>query len=124
MTQDLEIFLRDKYKDLSYSHSGCNDSWFTIIDSALHCIQHHLNYVKPEFRNDFSLTQIKSKFAGLRIYVSITDDYIDGIISMAFTMSMKTCEKCGSTKNTEQIRVGNWLWTLCETCKNKANEEK
>ena len=54
--------------------------------------------------------QIKSKFASLRIYTDITNDYISGVIDMAESLSLITCEVCGSHGKTYTI---GWHTTLC-----------
>lgn len=60
-------------------------------------------------------TQVKEKFAGLRFYYSGGDDYIDGVVSMAESMSYRTCEECGAPGTSTQ---GGWVRTLCEEHKN------
>jgi hypothetical protein len=62
-------------------------------------------------------TQIKEKFGTLRVYTNFTDDYCDGVITMAESMSARTCEECAQPgKQT----VEGWIKTLCEEC--EANE--
>ena len=57
-------------------------------------------------------TQVKEKFGGLRFYFSGGDDYIDGVVALAESMSYRTCEVCGApgTSNSE-----GYIQTLCET---------
>jgi len=65
----------------------------------------------------FRVDQIKEKFGGLRFYYSGGDDYIDGMVSMAESMSYTICESCGTTEN-----VGNtkgWIYTCCKSCYDK-----
>lgn len=59
--------------------------------------------------------QVKEKFGGLRFYFSGGDDYIDGIVDMAESMSYRTCEKCGAPGTATE---GGWIQTLCEEHKN------
>jgi len=64
----------------------------------------------PEFQ------QIKEKFGTARIYHSsglTGDDYIDGLIAMAESMSETTCEECGNVGKTGN-HGGNWIKTLCD----------
>ena len=61
--------------------------------------------------------QVKEKFGTLRFYYSGGNDYIDGMVTMAETMSSVTCEECGNPGST--LGCG-WLTTLCE----KHAEEK
>lgn len=60
-------------------------------------------------------TQVKEKFGGLRFYYSGGDDYIDGVVAMAESMSYRTCEECG---NPGTSTSGGWIRVLCEEHKN------
>ena len=63
----------------------------------------------PEFQ------QIKEKFGTARIYYNTEgqDDYIDGLVSMAESMSKTTCEECGNA-GTIGNHSGGWIKTLCD----------
>jgi hypothetical protein len=60
-------------------------------------------------------TQVKEKYGTLRFYFDGGDDYIDGIIAMAESMSARTCEVCGAPGTSNG---GGWIRTLCEEHKN------
>lgn len=55
--------------------------------------------------------QVKEKFGTLRLYTNHVDDYIDGVINMAESMSGKTCDACG---NPGELRGGGWYYTACD----------
>jgi hypothetical protein len=55
--------------------------------------------------------QVKEKFGTLRFYYSGGDDVIDGMVSIAESLSAVTCEECGSPGST---RDGGWIRTLCD----------
>jgi len=55
--------------------------------------------------------QVKEKFGTLRFYCDGGDDAIQGMISLAESMSARLCEECG---NRAQTRGGSWIRTLCE----------
>lgn len=55
--------------------------------------------------------QVKEKFGGLRFYVNGGTDGIYDMISMAESMSVVTCEECGSPG---RRRRGGWIRTLCD----------
>lgn len=55
--------------------------------------------------------QVKEKFGGLRFYVSGGDEYIDGMITLAESLSMRTCEECGSPG---KRRGRGWIYTACD----------
>lgn len=69
----------------------------------------------PEPIQQVVAIQVKEKFGGLRFYYSGGDDYIDGVVAMAESMSYRTCEECGVPGTTTQ---GGWIRTLCEEHKN------
>lgn len=65
-------------------------------------------------------TQIKEKFGTLRMYTTHIDDYIDGVISMADSMSCCTCEVCGVPGGRTK---GGWITTLCRRCSKEQGRE-
>lgn len=56
--------------------------------------------------------QIKEKFGTLRFYYNGGDPWVDGITSMADSMSGRTCEVCG---NVGKQNSRGWIRTLCKT---------
>lgn len=69
----------------------------------------------PEPIQQVVAIQVKEKFGGLRFYYSGGDDYIDGVVAMAESMSYRTCEVCGTPGTSPE---GVWIRTLCEEHKN------
>lgn len=63
------------------------------------------------------IDQIKEKFGGLRFYYTGGDDVIDGMTSLAESLSYKICESCGTTKGVGQ--TGGWIYTVCRDCLQK-----
>jgi hypothetical protein len=61
------------------------------------------------------ITDIKDKFAGLRIY-GYHNDKIQSIIDNAEKECENTCEHCGSTEDT-QIVGNRWIENLCINCR-------
>lgn len=55
--------------------------------------------------------QVKEKFGTLRFYYSGGDEVVRGMVSMAESMSARTCEECGSPG--KQVG-GGWITTLCQ----------
>lgn len=74
----------------------CEEGWHSIIKSVLLCIDRHLRF-SPERSSDnqFSISQIKQKMGGLRIYCVNSNSYIDGVIDLAEIMAYNTCEITG-----------------------------
>lgn len=55
--------------------------------------------------------QVKEKFGELRFYYDGGDGYIGGMVSMAESMSLVTCETCG---NVGKRINASWMYTACE----------
>jgi hypothetical protein len=87
------------------------DGWYGILRAACVLIdRHEKQRSEPQFR----FTQVKEKFGTLRLYNAGFDDYTDGVVEMAESMSAVTCEQCGDpgTQNKD-----GWISTLCEGCR-------
>jgi len=57
---------------------------------------------------------VKEKFGGLRFYVNGASSEQYAQISFAESLSLKICERCGSTKGISQTK--GWITTLCKDC--------
>lgn len=66
--------------------------------------------------------QVKEKFGTLRFYYSGGDDYIDGMVRLAESMSGSTCEGCGIPSKVES-RDG-WMSNLCPVCRDLREQER
>jgi hypothetical protein len=103
--------LRYYYKD----HLGWSD------EQVEEFVQRDLE--RKEFREEFRkpptqlvFTQIKEKYGTLRVYYSGGDDFCQGVIDMAESMSSVTCEDCGVPG---KAREGGWIRTLCDDCEHQ-----
>ncbi len=106
----------------------CGDGWYNIIDALCANIQGYItrtndwrerllkdnpyNNKIPDELPQVVAVQVKEKFGGLRFYVDRSDSVVDALISMAESMSYRTCEVCGSPGKS---RNGGWIRTLCDT---------
>jgi hypothetical protein len=92
----------------------CGDGWFNIINQLCQNIQHHIDWKNKEKEvvAQVVVSQVKEKYGTLRFYYSGGDDTIDGMVSMAASMSGVTCEECG---NIGEPNNGGWIKVLCET---------
>lgn len=70
----------------------------------------------PELIPQVTLDQVKEKFGTLRFYYTGGDDYIDGMVSLAESLTGVTCESCG---NVGERRGGGWVHTYCTPCEEK-----
>jgi len=91
-----------------YDRFECGPGWHPLIKDALTRIE-ALGNAK------LTVLQVKEKFGGLRIYLSLHSDETDAIINAAELEASRTCEECGSKENVE-LRGGGWLRTLCNHC--------
>ena len=98
-------------KDTAPMWIDCDEGWFDLIWKLCEDID---AVVKREGLTDFSVDQIKEKFAGLRFYVSGANQEVFDLIRKAEEQSYKICEKCGK-KGSMYIGFG-WYRTLCAKC--------
>lgn len=100
---------------------SCGDGWYTILDELCANIQNRIRNVnrnKPEEEHLVcEAVQVKEKFGGLCFYTYGGDDYIDGLISLAESMSYRTCSECGNPSTLNEKNRG-WIYTFCDSCKN------
>jgi hypothetical protein len=125
MNQELDKLLCEKYPKMMINRNRpmtettmywgfeCGDGWFNIIDKLMGNIQHYIDWKNrdSEVVNQVTVDQVKEKFGTLRFYYTGGDNYVQGLVSMAESMSSVTCDKCG---NSGELRKGGWLRTLCE----------
>lgn len=126
MEKELENKLYEKYpklfrqKDLSMQETclcwglECGAGWYWLIDNLCNCIQ---GYIDANDKSQVEFVQIKEKFGMLRAYIDNADEYTYGMISLAASLSYKTCEMCGST--TDIMHTKGWIKTICTDCQNK-----
>ena len=99
---------------------GCGDGWYSLIDTMCGNIKNQMDNVNRNKPGDKHLiceaTQVKEKFGGLRFYVQGSDDFIDGIIDLAESMSYRICSQCGNASTPNEKKRG-WIYTLCNNGK-------
>jgi hypothetical protein len=115
MTEQNTKILIEKYPTLFYENFcfDCEDGWFHLIDTLSRFIVAHSKEIQA--------VQVKEKFAGLRFYTDLSEDYVDGLIDIAEELSYDLCERCGSNNNVTINKVG-WRKALCEKCRNEESE--
>lgn len=124
-----ELFI-DKDKPVTQSLMAfgceCDDGWFELLNTLCFGISQHIRNGHYTHAPDaaYRFVQIKEKFGGLRVYDWAHDDYIDGMIWMAESMSYCTCEICGNSGALCETAGGYWVKTLCPACAEKNNYVK
>ena len=73
------------------------------------------NQVLVSFTSEAYISQIKSKFATLRVY-GIFSDKVQEIIKIAEEKCDNTCENCG-THGASHVMIKGWVTNLCIKCK-------
>jgi hypothetical protein len=97
-------------------------------------IPEHTNHVGPGWKSildqlhtdvvamdpGYEVSQVKQKFAGLRVYLTYSDQAkgnIEAVIRQAETVASRTCEECGSPGSVRSHPIrSHWYVTLCEVC--------
>ena len=123
MKKELQDKLYEKYpkifrqKDLPMTETclcwglECGSGWYTLIDKLCGYLQFHIDHNKhPQIET----VQVKEKFGTLRFYTDGADDFQNGAIGFAESMSAEICEDCGSTDNV--TRTTGWIMTKCAKC--------
>ena len=146
MNEELQEKLYQKYpkifrqKDMTAQETAMcwgiatGDGWYDLIDNLCGEIQNRVENVNrnrsykienspktlvPFNAEEFvcEAVQVKEKFGTLCFYTQGGDDYIDGLISMAESISSRTCTECGQKSKPQKNR--GWIYTLCDNCKQK-----
>lgn len=117
------LIFKNRYEDKMNSCMAwgfeCGDGWYDIIDILCHEMQNHIDWkskdMSPEEKEDLQVvaTQVKEKFGTLRFYYGGGDDVIEGMVSMAESMTHRICEDCGCPG---EERKGRWIRVLCAKC--------
>ncbi len=104
----------------------CGDGWFPLIETLMGNIQNHIDWQNKEKENvrQVTLDQVKEKFGTLRFYYSGGDERIDGMVSLAESLSGRICEGCGNLGSTQSDGGYGWVRTECESCRNVRQKGK
>ncbi len=90
------------------------DGWFVILDTLFNSIHRYCKYNKKPYPD---VVQVKEKYGQLEVYISGGNTLIDGMIWFAGDLSVRTCERCGTTEKVGQTK--GWVYTICESCREK-----
>ena len=111
------LIFKDRHADMRTTAMcwgfDCGDGWYALID----CLCSMLMWDKhtgKQIENPPIAMQVKEKFGTLRFYVSGATDAQYDLISFAEYLSGRTCETCGTTKDTFQ--TSGWIRTTCPIC--------
>lgn len=95
---------------------GIAPGWFDIM---LRLVRDLEAQAKREGRTEEDwpcFENVGAKYGGLRIDLIYGSPAMDRLVIDAENESERTCEKCGSTREVEQVEVREWVTTLCVDC--------
>jgi hypothetical protein len=137
MDESIELELVRRYPKILKNYGGdpmqtcmahgfeCQNGWFNLLDKCMEKLQYFCDLCSINGREvQVVAEQIKSKFATLHFYVTISGSndieisIISTIINEAEDKSERTCEICG-----EHGKIYTNGWHMC-LCKNHAIENK
>lgn len=121
MDERLENYLKENYPQIipENFYFECGDGWFLILNAAFDRMMKTKD--KTRFENDPypRVAQIKEKFGTMRLYIDSLDagreywDAINSIVTMAETLSSRTCESCGRAGFPHDA---GWMKVYCKWC--------
>jgi hypothetical protein len=103
--------IRDKHPSLVTRGFSCEAGWFQILEDFFDDVA---EIVADAAGADFTLTQVKEKFGGLRVYYGCSKDIRDAVseaVRRAEESAEKTCDVCGGPGTP---RRGGWFSTRCD----------
>lgn len=99
------------------------DGWYDVIDRMLNQLEPIAIASNKKYKGEyddcsFTLSQVKEKFARLRVYTTYHDDEAQDVINSFEEESAKTCEVCGKPGRI----VGKGWWSArCTECSPDGN---
>lgn len=95
-----KMFKRVKYFEIE-------DGWLDLLDQLCKLLE-------PMLEEDQYATQVKEKYGGLRVYMTVLSDKAWGIIEQFEEQSKKVCEVCGQPGFVRRNR--GYMQALCDKC--------
>jgi len=142
MNKKLDNYLCKKYpkifaeRNLSPAEScmgrgfECGNGWLFLIDALCYDIQSYIDGYNnclskgAEPIPQFVALQVKEKFGGLRVYHRGGDEYCQGLVDMAATLSYYICEVCGTGGPVLVGQTKGWIQSICEKCAERNKRPK
>lgn len=100
-----------------------NKGWLELFEKFLEEISPLVESYKDseDIYLQFTLSQVKEKFGGLRIYLSFYIPELEEITDRYERLSFKVCEVCGKPG---ELSYDGWYTTLCNEHKKEREEWK
>ena len=127
MNEKLTNYLYETYPEIipENFYFECGDGWFLILNAAFKEMKKIKSMSKFENAPYPRVAQIKEKFGAMRLYIDPLDagreywDAINSIVTMAETLSSRTCESCGRAGFPRGER---WIKCHCRWCDTDGRE--
>ena len=96
-----------------YGGFAIGKGWYPLIEQLSATIQSHIDWKNKdgEVVPQVVVDQVKEKFGTLRFYYQGGDEYVNGAVSLAESMTGQLCETCGGLG---KQRNDGWIRTLCD----------
>lgn len=119
----------------------CGDGWFNLIEALCGSIQSHCDFINrmhPNRQFQPVAVQVKEKYGSLRFYLDFhyaenldesemvkireTCIFIDGMVSMAESMSERICGHCGEPSRLDRDQP--FPHSICDACATTLADER
>lgn len=128
-------YLLTKFPEHFKDHSDVSigPGWVDLVEDLIYEVRDFLCKHNMPYKN-FTFTQVKEKFGGLRAYYSMElesvddssnelddelDDKLYNLIWLYERKSYTVCENCAQPGSITKDK--GWVLTLCDSCKKKEN---
>ncbi|MGQ0467085.1 MAG: hypothetical protein ACT4QG_17430 [Sporichthyaceae bacterium] len=108
--------------DSEQSQDAPDGQWWFECDRGWAPLIAELEAKLRDLSPDYTTSQVKEKFGGLRYYADAgdvdeaTDKQFRGLIREAEARSYGVCERCGAPGRLSRRGTYGWVKTLCSTC--------
>lgn len=110
MNPDIQEALEQEFPEIfGTCHIECGDGWESILRALAYAITQHVKWTGCP---PVQVVQVKEKYGTLHFYTDSYNDFIEGAVAMAESLSRITCEECGQPGG--QIHKGGWIFTRCD----------
>ena len=116
---------REKEKNAPQKETG--GGYIPSSEELIIRYQEHIEDWKKKIIPQLEAVQVKEKYGGLRFYLSgypiqpEIDAKVTAYINFAESISYVTCEHCGAPGKQQG---GHWIFTLCDDCAVKQEEDR
>lgn len=117
----------DREKEKNNPRKETSGGYIPSSEELITRYQEHIEDWKKKIIPQLEAVQVKEKYGGLRFYLNgypiqpEIDAKVTAYINFAESLSYVTCEHCGSPGKNQG---GHWVFTLCDDCVIKQEEDR